>query len=243
MKFRRCPAAVTAETFISRSQNARRCFSIDEDRLLTSKRITRVFRGLGVFAVAALLLMTAGPAVAHHPFAMPEGGELNAVQGLISGIGHPLLGPDHLLFLLAIGWIGLKRPVAWVLPLLAFALGGALLTQFIPLPSGLEPAGEALVSLSLVVEGLIALNTIPAGLLLPVIGLHGYLLGGAIVGAESTPLLTYFLGLLISQGVLLLAVSLGSKRLLNALGDQGKRVAAGIWIGIGGAFAWAALVA
>ena len=168
---------------------------------------------------------------------------MNAIQGLLSGIAHPLLGPDHLFFLLAIGWIGLMRPVTWVLPLLAFALGGAALTQVLPLTPGLEPAAEALVSLSLVVEGLIALNIIPAGLLLPVIGLHGYLLGGAIVGAESTPLITYFLGLLIAQGALLLAVSLGSKRLLNALGDQGKRVAAVIWIGIGGAFAWAALVA
>ena len=207
------------------------------------KRSTRALFGLGVVAVTGLLLTFAGPAVAHHPFAMAEGGDMNALQGLISGIGHPLLGPDHLLFLLAIGLIGLRRPVAWVLPLLAFALGGAVLTQIFPLASSLEPAAEALVSLGLAVEGLIALNIIPAGILLPVIGLHGYLLGGAIVGAESTPLFTYFLGLLIAQGALLLAVSLGSKRLLAALGAEGKRVAAGIWIGIGGAFAWAALVA
>ncbi|MEJ6658143.1 MAG: HupE/UreJ family protein [Synechococcus sp. ChSW.bin.154] len=208
-----------------------------------SKRNTRALCGLGVVAVIGLLFSSAGPAVAHHPFAMAEGGEMNALQGLLSGIGHPLLGPDHLLFLLAIGLIGLRRPVAWVLPLLAFALGGAVLTQIFPLASSLEPAAEALVSLGLAVEGLIALNIIPAGILLPVIGLHGYLLGGAIVGAESTPLFTYFLGLLIAQGALLLAVSLGSKRLLDALGAEGKRVAAGIWIGIGGAFAWAALVA
>jgi len=208
-----------------------------------SKRNTRALCSLGVVVVIGLLFTSAGPAVAHHPFAMAEGGEMNALQGLLSGIGHPLLGPDHLLFLLAIGLIGLRRPVAWVLPLLAFALGGAILTQIFPLASSLEPAAEALVSLGLAVEGLIALNIIPAGILLPVIGLHGYLLGGAIVGAESTPLFTYFLGLLIAQGALLLAVSLGSKRLLDALGAEGKRVAAGIWIGIGGAFAWAALVA
>ena len=208
-----------------------------------SKRNTRALCSLGVVVVIGLLFTSAGPAVAHHPFAMAEGGEMNALQGLLSGIGHPLLGPDHLLFLLAIGLIGLRRPVAWVLPLLAFALGGAVLTQIFPLASSLEPAAEALVSLGLAVEGLIALNIIPAGILLPVIGLHGYLLGGAIVGAESTPLFTYFLGLLIAQGALLLAVSLGSKRLLDALGAEGKRVAAGIWIGIGGAFAWAALVA
>ena len=208
-----------------------------------SKRNTRALCSLGVVVVIGLLFTSAGPAVAHHPFAMAEGGEMNALQGLLSGIGHPLLGPDHLLFLLAIGLIGLRRPVAWVLPLLAFALGGAILTQIFPLASSLEPAAEALVSLGLAVEGLIDLNIIPAGILLPVIGLHGYLLGGAIVGAESTPLFTYFLGLLIAQGALLLAVSLGSKRLLDALGAEGKRVAAGIWIGIGGAFAWAALVA
>lgn len=207
------------------------------------KRSTRALCGLGVVAVTGLLLTFAGPAGAHHPFAMAEGGDMNALQGLISGMAHPLLGPDHLLFLLAIGLIGLRRPVAWVLPLLAFALGGAVLTQIFPLPSSLAPAAEALVSLTLAVEGLIALNIIPAGILLPVIGLHGYLLGGAIVGAESTPLFTYFLGLLIAQGALLLAVSLASKRLLDALGAEGKRVAAGIWIGIGGAFAWAALVA
>ena len=204
---------------------------------------TRALRGLGVAVVIGLSVLTAGPAAAHHPFAMVEGGEMTALQGLLSGIGHPLLGPDHLLFLVAIGLIGLRRPVAWVLPLLAFALGGAVLTQIFPLASSLEPAAEALVSLSLMVEGLIALSLIPAGLLLPVIGMHGYLLGGAIVGAESTPLITYFLGLLIAQGALLLAVSLGSKRLLDALGAQGKRVAAGILIGMGGAFAWAALVA
>ena len=145
------------------------------------KRSTRALFGLGVVAVTGLLLTFAGPAVAHHPFAMAEGGDMNALQGLISGIGHPLLGPDHLLFLLAIGLIGLRRPVAWVLPLLAFALGGAVLTQIFPLPSSLAPAAEVLVSLTLAVEGLIALNIIPAGILLPVIGLHGYLLGGAIV--------------------------------------------------------------
>ena len=47
---------------------------------------------------------------------MGDSTDLSAWQGLLSGIGHPLLGPDHLLFLLAIAFIGLKRPLAWVLP-------------------------------------------------------------------------------------------------------------------------------
>ena len=41
---------------------------------------------------------------------MGDSSALTPLQGLLSGIGHPLLGPDHLLFLLAIAFIGLARP-------------------------------------------------------------------------------------------------------------------------------------
>lgn len=160
----------------------------------------------------------------------------------MSGIGHPLLGPDHLLFLLAIAFIGLQRPRTWVLPLLGAGLGGSVLSQFIPLSDAIAPWAEALVSLSLVVEGLMALTVASTALLLPLVALHGFLLGSTIVGAEPTPLLTYFLGLLIGQGVLLLVTTSWSKALLEALGSQGQRLGAGIWIGIGMAFAWVALI-
>ena len=160
----------------------------------------------------------------------------------MSGIGHPLLGPDHLLFLLAIAFIGLQRPRSWVLPLLGAGLGGSVLSQFIPLSDAIAPWAEALVSLSLVVEGLMALTVASTALLLPLVALHGFLLGSTIVGAEPTPLLTYFLGLLIGQGVLLLVTTSWSKALLEALGSQGQRLGAGIWIGIGMAFAWVALI-
>ena len=160
----------------------------------------------------------------------------------MSGIGHPLLGPDHLLFLLAIAFIGLQRPRTWVLPLLGAGLGGSVLSQFIPLSDAIAPWAEALVSLSLVVEGLMALTVASTALLLPLVALHGFLLGSTIVGAEPTPLLTYFLGLLIGQGVLLLVTTSWSKALLEAIGSQGQRLGAGIWIGIGMAFAWVALI-
>ncbi|MDC3044336.1 HupE/UreJ family protein, partial [bacterium] len=83
-------------------------------------------------SVLAVLLL-ASPAFAHHPFGMGDSAALTPLQGLLSGIGHPLLGPDHLLFLLAIAFIGLQRPRAWVIPLLAAGLGGSVLSQFIPL--------------------------------------------------------------------------------------------------------------
>ena len=207
-------------------------------------RFSGASRGIGLIGGSALLLLSlAAPALAHHPFGMPEGSDLNAWQGLMSGIGHPLLGPDHLLFLLAIGFIGLRRPVAWVLPLLAMGLLGASLSLALPLASDLQPMAEALVALSLALEGLIALGCLPSALLLPVMGCHGYLLGGMVVGAEATPLFAYFLGLFLGQGALLLAVCLGSRRWIAAIGENGRRLAAGIWIGIGAAFAWTALVA
>ena len=173
---------------------------------------------------------------------MGDSSQLTGCTGLVSGIGHPLLGPDHLLFLLAIAFIGLKRPVAWILPMLAIGLGGSLISQFIPLPDVVAPWAEALVSLSLVVEGLIALSVAPATWLLPLFGLHGFLLGSTIVGAEPTPLLAYFFGLLIGQGVLLALVCSVSQTVINRLGEQGRRLGAGIWIGIGIAFAWVALI-
>ena len=175
-------------------------------------------------------------------FGMGDSTALTPLQGLLSGIGHPLLGPDHLLFLLAIAFIGLQRPRAWVIPLLAAGLGGSVLSQFIPLPDAVAPWAEAMVSLSLVMEGLMALTVASTRWLLPLVALHGFLLGSTIVGAEPTPLFTYFLGLLIGQGALLLVVSNWSKSLVERLGSQGQRLGAGIWMGIGMAFAWVALI-
>ena len=195
-----------------------------------------------ISAAGLLAVSLFSPAHAHHPFGMGDSSELTAVQGLLSGIGHPLLGPDHLLFLLTIAFIGLRRPRAWVIPLLAAGLAGSVLSQFIPLPDAVAPWAEALVSLSLAVEGLMALTVTSTIWLLPLVGVHGFLLGSTIVGAEPTPLLTYFLGLLIGQGALLLMTTNWSEVLLERLGPQGQRLGAGIWIGIGMAFAWVALI-
>ena len=182
------------------------------------------------------------PSLAHHPFGMPEQAKLSPLQGLISGIGHPLLGPDHLLFLLAIGFVGLRHPQLWVAPLLIAGLLGSCLAQFIPISGEMEIYAEALIAATLVIEGLVALGIFPYGLLLPVIGLHGFLLGGTIVGAEPSTMLTYFLGLLISQFVLLIAFTASSRQLLMRIGPSGQRLFAGIWIGIGSAFAWSTLI-
>ncbi len=49
------------------------------------------------------------------------------MNGLLSGLAHPLLGPDHLLFLLALSLVGLGQRSRWMLALLATGLAGSLL--------------------------------------------------------------------------------------------------------------------
>ena len=62
----------------------------------------------GVISTTGLVALSLfSPAHAHHPFGMGDSTDLSALQGFLSGNGHPLLGPDHLLFLLAIAFIGL----------------------------------------------------------------------------------------------------------------------------------------
>lgn len=201
-------------------------------------------RSTAFICISALILflLTSLPANAHHPFAMGDSTDLNAFQGLLSGIGHPLLGPDHFLFMSAILFVGISKPKSWVLPMVVLGLIGSGISQIIPIPSDLETFGEVLLSLSLVVEGFVALNLIPNWILFPCITIHGYLLGAAITGAEPTPLIAYLAGLAIAQGSMLYLVSITSDKFLRAVGSSKKNILAGIWIGIGFAFTWSLVI-
>ena len=157
------------------------------------------------FGAPALLLasLSAAPALAHHPM---ESMALvpSPVSGLLSGLAHPLLGPDHLLFLIALALVGFQRSMRWTMALLLVGLSATALGLWLP---GL-PGAEALVSLSLVVEGLVIVGRLPALSLIPAFALHGYVLSASVIGWESTPIAFYLLGLLLSQGALL-TLSLG----------------------------------
>lgn len=187
--------------------------------------------------VAALALLAAAPASAHH---LMDAFQLtpSPLSGLLSGLGHPLLGPDHLLFLLALGLVGLQRPTRWVLGLLATGLAASLLGLALP---GL-PGAEVLVALSLVVVGLVQLGRLPAALLLPAFALHGYVLSDAVLGWEPAPVGFYLLGLLISQGLLLAGSLTLVRRWAAGLSGANLRLAAGVLIGVGASFTWTALV-
>ncbi|NEO92981.1 MAG: urease accessory protein UreJ, partial [Moorea sp. SIO3G5] len=73
---------------------------------------------IGFNAIALLvwmgILSTAQQAMAHHPF----GGETpdNFITGFLSGLGHPVIGFDHLAFVIAVGLIAAGFSSGFLIP-------------------------------------------------------------------------------------------------------------------------------
>ena len=186
--------------------------------------------------IPASLLLVAPAAQAHHVMQLLHL-QPTPLTGLLSGLAHPVLGPDHLVFLLALSLAGLGHRSAWMLALLVTGLAGSLLGLLMP---GL-PGAEALVSATLILEALVLLTRWPVGLLLPAFGLHGYALSSSVLGWTQGPLVTYLIGLFLAEGLLLLALTL--LRRLAAPGGEGlRRLLGGVLIGCGAAWTWSALV-
>jgi urease accessory protein len=164
------------------------------------------------------LLFNASPALAHHAM----GGKLPSTfgAGLISGLAHPVIGIDHLSFVIAIGLLaalstklGMMIPTAFVI---ATALGTGIHLQSINLPTP-----ELIISASVLLIGIFLAqkNQVNWSLLAVISAIagifHGYAYGESIVGAETSTLGAYLLGFcLIQLGVAAIAFYLG-KRVLN----------------------------
>jgi len=158
---------------------------------------TNYYTAAVAFALAAL----PGFAWAHH--FMDGGLPATFVEGLLSGIGHPLIGLDHAAFILAAGFLlALVKGGLWgVLALIAGALGGAALHL-----AGVGlPGGEAGVALSVILIGGLAiarrrirLSWLAGGLALAGV-LHGQAYAETIFGAEPAPLGAYLIGFSFSQ--------------------------------------------
>ncbi len=167
-------------------------------------------------AIAGLaLLLTALPASAHH---MMDGSlPSNAVEGFMSGLAHPVIGLDHLAFVVASGLVAIGSKRGWIVPavFVLAALGGTGLH----LQGWNLPMPEVMVAGSVVLFGLL----LALGRQLPIaalgaIGLvagifHGYAYGESIVGAGMMPLTAYLVGFTAIQ----LAIALGSRALLQKL--------------------------
>ena len=195
----------------------------------------------GVLAPAGLAgsaLLLAAPAQAHH---LMEIMNLQAtpLNGLLSGLAHPVIGPAHLVFLLALSLVGLRARANWMLGLLAVGLAGTGLGLLLP---GL-PGAELLVALSLAAEALVVLGRLPVQVLVPAMALHGYVLSASVLGWTAMPVGTYLLGLLLSQGALLLVSLLALQNTASALRPAVRRFLAALLIGLSAAGSAAALLA
>lgn len=190
---------------------------------------------IGLIAIAGLLFTT--PALAHHPF----GGETpsTAVEGFLSGLGHPVVGLDHLAFVIASGLLAaamghLSIPVSFV----AASLAGTGLHLM-----GLDlPAPEFMISASVLLFGaLLALKQQPGTLVVAALAalaglFHGYAYGEAVVGAEMTPLLAYLLGFAAVQMAIAVGAYGVADRLTSGKPALGLRFAGFTLAGIGAAF-------
>ncbi|MEB3195304.1 MAG: HupE/UreJ family protein [Cyanobacteriota bacterium] len=190
--------------------------------------------GLGLTA----LVMAGLPAEAHHLMDLTHLPPSPAT-GLLSGLAHPVLGPDHLLFLCSLSLVGLRHRLRWIPALLVTGLLGSGLGLLLP---GL-PLAEAAVAFSLVVVALVWLRHWPKALLLPAIALHGYVLSHTVLGWSQGPLAFYALGLLLSQGTLLLLALTLLRSLVDRLSSQQRALVCGVLIGCGSAWTLSALVA
>ncbi|MEB3256321.1 MAG: HupE/UreJ family protein [Synechococcaceae cyanobacterium] len=181
--------------------------------------------------------MAAAPALAHH--GLDSGAQPTVINGLISGLFHPVLGPDHLLFLLALSLVGLRHRAGWMLGLLVVGLLGSCAGLLLP---GL-PGAETMAALSLALVALLLLGRLPRGLLLPAFALHGYVLSASVLGWSAMPIASYLIGLVISQGLLLLLSLALLARLCRGVGSSLRRSLALALAGVGGVLALAPLLA
>ena len=160
-----------------------------------------------IFALSLMALLPL-PAAAHHPMdgAMPE----TLWQGFASGIGHPVIGLDHLAFLLAAGVLAAALPRGDAFR----AMAGFLAAGMVGLTLHMAGIGlgmtEALVATSVLLTGLALLvaKRVSAPALLAGFALaglfHGHAFAEAVIGAEATPIIAYLAGLAVIQGALIL---------------------------------------
>jgi urease accessory protein len=184
-------------------------------------------RELAAILCGLALLLVAGPAFAHT--------EAGVAGGFISGFLHPILGPDHLVAMVAVGLWGaqLGAPAIFVLPItfpLVMAIGGVFGI------AGLDvPLTEVAIALSAVVLGaVVALQARPpfwiAAIVVGAFALfHGYAHGQELPEAANP--LAYGVGFVLATG-LLHAVGIGLGLLLRWEGGARLVQACGVVIAL-----------
>lgn len=195
---------------------------------------------LRLFAFLAAVLGAASPSLAHHP----TGGSLpaSALEGLLSGLGHPLIGLDHAAFLLGAGIAAAFLPSALtaILGFIAATVAGCLLNVYgVTLPlAGIVVAASVVLLGALVLSGRRIAGS-SYGALFVVAGLfHGFAYGESILGAAQPPLAAYLIGFATIQLVVALAVTGLVRVIWNAATPDtiSTRLTGALVAGIGAAF-------
>jgi urease accessory protein len=187
-------------------------------------------RILGALPATVAAALAAAPAWAHHIKDNALPGTL--VEGLLSGLGHPLIGVDHAAFIVATGYfLALVKGGMWGV---AALIAGSLLGAALHLNGIGIVGGEIGVALSVIVAGglligrwQIGLAWLAGGLVLAG-ALHGHAYGEAIFGAEATPLGAYLVGFSLSQLGVAAAAFYAHRRLIAAREAWSGPVSAGL---------------
>jgi urease accessory protein len=160
------------------------------------------------FAVALIaVLAAADPAFAHHLMGGRTPGTFG--EGLLSGLGHPIIGLDHFAAVVAIGCLAAAHRAGLFL-VLSYVVT-MMVGVDLHLMGTTVPAAELLVALTVLGLGAVVIwrreISLPAALtLFALVGLiHGYALGESIYGAERTPLAAYLAGLAVIQTAIAIA--------------------------------------
>ena len=177
--------------------------------------MTKWLAAAGLFVAAAALSID--PAFAHHVMggAMP----VTFSEGLLSGLGHPIIGLDHLAAIVAVACLASAHRAGWLLVVgfvVAMTAGVALHVR-----GASVPAAEIMVAVSVIALGAVLLRDrgpstgAALGLFAAVGVIHGYALGESIYGAEPSPLVAYFIGLATVQIAVALAAMYGARTWLR----------------------------
>ena len=194
--------------------------------------MTRIF-----VTAAAITFSTAGAAFAHHPLGgmTPQ----NFMEGFLSGIGHPVIGFDHLAFIVAIGLIAAFHANRLVMPAL-FVIGTVAGTA-LTLAAVTLPLAELVITGSVIAGGAVAMRgkvtdlKLAGGFAAGAGLFHGWAYGAAVIGAEPTPIAAYLFGFGMIQMVIAVGVALAAQRVWKAIDASAlqPRLAGAVVAGVG----------
>lgn len=186
-------------------------------------------------------LLLASPALAHHPL----GGEApqTIFHGLISGLAHPVIGLDHLAFIVLAGLVAAFAGRSFAAPL-AF-IAATLVGTAVHLAGVVLPVAELVIAASVVVLGAllvfgrqVAGPVALAGFALAGV-FHGWGYGEAVIGSTPMPIFAYLLGFGMIQFAIIAGVAMVAGKLLQeGRGQMQARLAAAVCLGVGLVFAF-----